>query len=753
MLYGQNYGYDINQDDFTATEEEKRRRQEALGQLVTGAPISDVTENYMNQIGQNVNNRFDQLADTFQGPAQPIAPDQLAMQMQANQIAQQPAIEERSFNQPMPSDVIMPTMPTQITEPAMPTVEAMADMNAIPQEQAMLPEDQVAALKQGQVQVQAQPTNWQDDVMNLGNDTQQLAQYMSNPNNPKEGRDFAGRMIARQYQQQTKEQEAERTVNQAAKAGDLLPLLKRIEKEKGEGSYVKAYLYSRLGLNELAKEEQQKLGAGTTFQVAYDQSGNKALMEVTAQGMPVRGYNEKMQELTPEEFGRFAVGAQPKAGYLMPQVHGTPVSKVDERGQLIGGMRIYDPVTRQAYVQVGTQRLPDVGWTTTTNVPQVIYTGAAAKEQGTAAGKGFTPQPTPGYPGGYTPFAPGQTQPTEVAPNMAELDKNLRNEQTNLQALQTEIAKVPRTNTARINDLNNQIQQTTTRIQQIQGAIGGLGGKGVPSGGVSTGQPIYKQEQQARIQQAEQEERIKVAGQRSQSFNKILDEEVRPQAQAGDTVSSVRKQQFAIFDRPGIDVNKLFGLYNASNENPNDQKLSIVRDIFGGIYKPEIEVSNRLAQLNLTPAEKSALQEYNIANQRINAATLKQTAGPGSVSDAEQKLNRESNVDPTKIPALGAYNAMAQSQFSGDLARYKGDWADKSNATNALQLDKLWRKESQKYTQIYTDIAKKRIEFITKNGSTTNAVREGYKRYPVPEYDPNTEKWNKLKPLGEILGR
>ncbi len=35
---------------------------------------------------------------------------------------------------------------------------------------------------------------------------------------------------------------------------------------------------------------------------------------------------------------------------------------------------------------------------------------------------------------------------------------------------------------------------------------------------------------------------------------------------------------------------------------------------------------------------------------------MKQTAGPGSVSDAEQRANRESNVDPTKIPALGAYN-------------------------------------------------------------------------------------------------
>ena len=155
----------------------------------------------------------------------------------------------------------------------------------------------------------------------------------------------------------------------------------------------------------------------------------------------------------------------------------------------------------------------------------------------------------------------------------------------------------------------------------------------------------------------------------------------------------------------------------------------------------------------MTSQEKSALAEYNIANQRINAATLKQTAGPGSVSDAEQRANRESNVDPTKVPALGAYNAMAQSQFSGDLARYKGDWADTQPATNALQLDKAWRKESQSLSQLYGDIAKQRAQYIAGNGATTAAVREGYRRFPIPEYDPNTGTWKKTKPIAEILGR
>lgn len=293
-------------------------------------------------------------------------------------------------------------------------------------------------------------------------------------------------------------------------------------------------------------------------------------------------------------------------------------------------------------------------------------------------------------------------------------------------------------------------QKPTTQIPPTTGgAITGLPGGQVGGGGAPSGS-IASMKQGLEIGTAAAKEKIQVAGKRSESFNKILDEEVRPQAQAGDTVSQVRKQQFAIFNRPGVDSNKIFGLYNAAAEGTGAQGASIIRDIIGGTFKPEAEVSQRLALLNLTPEEKSALMEYNIANQRINAATLKQTAGPGSVSDAEQRANRESNVDPTKIPALGAYNAMAQSQFSGDLARYKADWADKQPATNALQLDKAWRKESSQLSQMYGDIAKQRAEYISNNGATTNAVKEGYKRFPIPEYDPQTETWKKTKPLSSF---
>jgi hypothetical protein len=110
-------------------------------------------------------------------------------------------------------------------------------------------------------------------------------------------------------------------------------------------------------------------------------------------------------------------------------------------------------------------------------------------------------------------------------------------------------------------------------------------------------------------------------------------------------------------------------------------------------------------------------------------------------------------VDPTTIPALGGYNAMAQSQFSGDLASFKGDWAADQTYTNTTQLEKAWRKEQTKYIKMYQDIAEKRGKYIMQSGGNTAAVIEGYKRFPVPEYDAGEGRWKKTRPLSEILGQ
>lgn len=689
-----------------------------------------------------------------QGPVMPqeIAqqrlPDQLPQQtIQAQQMPQIP-VQPQPIEQPQVQPQAQPTPinPAQLTEQP---VQVQLPQAGQPEVVAGPPQG-----TQGQPQVTEQPKlSWMDELAKAGNDTTQLAKFMSTTDNP-EAKTAAGRLIAQQYNQQKQQQEAETYANKAVQSGDLLPLMKRIQQEKGEGSYIKAYLYQRLGLHELAKDEQQKLGAGTTYQVAYDQTGNKALMEVNANGLPLKGYNEKMQELTPEEFGKFAIGQQPKHAFQMPAVHGAPVTRTNpETGQVENGLMIYDPLTRTNYVQVGNQRKETTGWSSMAQNPELVAGAAAAKKGAELKTEGYTPS-GPGATGGFSDPSIKVISGQRSAPEQQRL--------WDLSVANGTPGKLPN---------GNPVAKPGTSQHEGQGALD-IDSKTLTRSGrqelASKGyyQPLpndpnhwevipgFKPQVSTTPTVGQQKIAEKVAGERTQAFNKILDEEVRPQAQNGDTIVNTRKQQFAIFDRPGVDASRIFGIANGAGQPPGDQRWTMLRDVLiGKTTATDDQIRERAAQLGLNREEQSALAEYAIANAKINAATLKQTAGAGSVSDAEQRANREMNVDPTKIPAMGAYNAMAQSQFEGDKARYKADWAANHPATNALQLDKAWRKESQQLTEMYTNIAKERIKFIVDNGSSAQAVKEAYKRYPIPEYDPATEKWKKTKPLAQILGR
>ena len=568
-------------------------------------------------------------------------------------------------------------------------------------------------------------------------------------------------------EEQRKAQEAQRIV-EAAQAGDpkamnkleqaLRPTRGREREEVTTTDYLKAYMYARLGLNDLSAEVQAKI-AGRDTKFGQIQLGNSTWsIETNAKtGEIVRAKDDEGNIATPntlnklsaagQKFGTQAFGFTGEPG-IVREADGT-TAEVRQRTNSITGKieNIYVTGTKAGEVYTGTQ-VPQAKSVSTAaaktdynlaadlykkhsgNVLDMIKEYEMIKGPMTDEGRGQfmrqygygTTVPTAGQATGMAaPGAAAPTAPTAVQPPRPGVSGT------------APAVQPPRPG-------------TSITTPAMPGTGGRVGGGVSTAGGVAA--PISGLKAQQEIGVAGAKENIQVQGARAQSFNKILDEEVRPQAQAGDTVSSVRKQQFALFDRPGVDSNKLFGLYNAAAEGTGDQKASILRDIFGGIFKPEAEVSERLARLNLTPQEKSALMEYNTANQRVNAATLKQNAGPGAVSDAEQRANREANVDITKVPALGAFNAMAQSQFDGDRARWKADWALTQPAQNALQLDKAWRKENQRLGEMYRETATQRARFIAENGGTTAAVQLGYKRFPVPEYDPATETWKKTRPIG-----
>jgi hypothetical protein len=535
--------------------------------------------------------------------------------------------------------------------------------------------------------------------------------------------------------------------------GNFGPLGRMLRSKSEEGSFAKMILLGYIS-PDLAGREAEKLGLKDRTVTAM--VGNDPVIIKMRGDTPIGGFNARTnKELDPQQLVTAAAGAQQiKGTEVGATVFGDPTGKVPGTWTLerrAGGSQFRQVGTNNIATSEQANALRQMGVQGTLSDQQardvqkanidLQQNWAKLQQQVRAAG----PEAGNKYLGAYnakenTNYTLADLQGT--APQIDMLSGRL--------LPPTPVTTTPSGTVATTPSGTVATTPSGTVATTPSGTVATTPSGGrvttTPSG-VTGGSPGARDEARD-IRKAGALENIQVQGARSQAFNKILDEEVRPQAQAGDTVSSVRKQQFAIFDRPGVDSNKLFGLYNAAAEGTGDQKASILRDIFGGIFKPEAEVSQRLAALNLTPQEKSALMEYNTANQRVNAATLKQNAGPGAVSDAEQRANREANVDITKVPALGAFNAMAQSQFDGDRARWKADWALSQPAQNALQLDRAWRKENQRLGEMYRETATQRAKFIAENGGTTAAVQLGYKRFPVPEYDPATETWKKTRPIG-----
>ena len=95
-----------------------------------------------------------------------------------------------------------------------------------------------------------------------------------------------------------------------AQAGDPTDLSRYVSaQDKEGGSYIKAYLYHRFGLNELAKNEQQKLGADDKWATALDEHGNRALVKYDANGLPRIGFNSTGKKLTDSEMASYATGS------------------------------------------------------------------------------------------------------------------------------------------------------------------------------------------------------------------------------------------------------------------------------------------------------------------------------------------------------------------------------------------------------------------------------------------------------------
>jgi hypothetical protein len=148
-------------------------------------------------------------------------------------------------------------------------------------------------------------------------------------------------------------------------------------------------------------------------------------------------------------------------------------------------------------------------------------------------------------------------------------------------------------------------------------------------------------------------------------------------------------------------------------------------------------------------------------NNQIAPLTLRANAGPGAVSDAEQKANREANVDIARQPLYSGLTLMTRDQFNKDLAVAKNDFRSNNpeiRKTDAL--NKAWAGQEKRANEAYDSIYAARAAYIAKHnldGKNPGAVVDAFKYYPVPtwtgsNWDYGTEYAKKAarKPLGSF---
>jgi len=344
-----------------------------------------------------------QAAPVAQAPVAPVAPQMptAAPQAQTAPMPQtgpmsQPTAGAGPVNPAAAPVVQLPQLPqpgpgVQVAGPAaMPPAAPAAQ--AAP---AATPAPQAAPLSLPTATAEGMLKSWTDDIAKIQGNVTELGKYIANEANPEEGRAFAGRVIGKMYKEKEMQDKAQRKAMEAVQTGDLLPLVKETKKNTEEASYIKAYLFARLGLNELAKEEQIKLGAGATYQAVTGPNNEKAIVQYSANGLPMKGFDASGKQLSEEKLSSITANALPSKAHLLPSAHGTPV--VNAQGVM--GQMMYDPQTQSTYVQVGDKRMNTAGWTTMAQNVSNVYGAAGAKQQGTQAAQGFTNQPMPAMPG------------------------------------------------------------------------------------------------------------------------------------------------------------------------------------------------------------------------------------------------------------------------------------------------------------------------------------------------------------------
>ena len=245
----------------------------------------------------------------------PVAPPAITPTPGANQILNQapmagPAIPQAAPQVPSPGVAQMnPQMPTapvapplagqaQIAQAPAPQLapapsipqpmiagNPSTDIGQTPTEQAIAQQSKIPTPPQVH---EANLVNWQDDP-------RKVALIASDKRTEEEGgpsnhvKQMANNFMLEHYKDIQGKNEADKRAQKLLETNDTKGIARELQKNDSEGSYLKAYLYHRLGMSQLAQQEQIKLGAGSTMQRITLPDNTTAIVRMRGDGVASYG--------------------------------------------------------------------------------------------------------------------------------------------------------------------------------------------------------------------------------------------------------------------------------------------------------------------------------------------------------------------------------------------------------------------------------------------------------------------------------
>jgi hypothetical protein len=222
-----------------------------------------------------------------------------------------------------PREAMMPAQPGAATEA--PASKAVAEAQRIKTAATTAPTAEGLAM--GPSMADAQPEAYTSKIEAAKNNPQALAAINADSQAPSWARSLAAEELGSVFSRQQKERQQEQRLNTIVQ-NQGKGFERALKDPSEEGSIFRAYLYARFGLNDLAKQEQQKLGAGDSYMQIDLPEGGKASVKFSEDGTAKSGIDH-------------ATG-KPVARNVLEKLYGMGGGAVGKNLDIVGGTFVND---------------------------------------------------------------------------------------------------------------------------------------------------------------------------------------------------------------------------------------------------------------------------------------------------------------------------------------------------------------------------------------------------------------------------